>query len=274
MLRISSNLASLRAQRSFHQSERETTQALKELASGHRFVSAGSDPAGLAISSSVNAQMKGYKAAQYNSDNAVSFLAIAEGALAEQNTIAIRLRELAVQAASDTLSDKDRKFLDSEFQQLVQEFDRIAKSTRYGSQPLLDGTHKTYEFQVGVHGGEMDRIVYKHDADSTAAELDIDGLSVADKYDARDAIDDLDDATIQLNAMRARMGAVQSRLETASSHIATQVENLTGAYSKMAETDVADAISRARRGQVLAQYQAAALQMANEQFGNMIRLIA
>ncbi|HRO67797.1 MAG TPA: flagellin [Pseudobdellovibrionaceae bacterium] len=274
MLRISTNLASLAAQRAFRQSERDTSRALQELATGTRFVSPGANPAGLAISESLRAQVKGSQAALNNADNASSFMAVAEGALAEQNNILIRLRELGVQAASDTLSDKEREFLNDEFTQLVQEFDRIAKSTKFGTQPLLDGTTKEYQFQVGINGGDENVIEYTSDTDATAYNLDLKGLSVADKDDARDALETLDEAVTSINGFRAKLGAVQSRLDTSSAHLATQVENLSAAYSKMSDTDIPEAVTRMRRGQVLAQYQAVALQAANDQITNTLRLIA
>ncbi|MBX3041896.1 MAG: flagellin FliC [Bdellovibrionaceae bacterium] len=274
MMRISSNLASLAAQRAFRQTERETSKAMQELATGTRFVSPGANPAGLAISESLRGQVKGSQAALNNADNASSFMAVAEGAMAEQNNILIRLRELGVQAASDTLSDKEREFLDSEFTQLIEEFDRIAKSTKFGSQPLLDGTSKDYQFQVGINGGDENIIEFTSDADTRASSLDLKGLSVADKDDARDALETIDEAVTSINGFRAKLGATQSRLDTSSSHLATQVENLSAAYSKMSDVDIPEAVTRMRRGQVLAQYQAVALQAANEQITNSLRLIA
>lgn len=273
MMRISSGLASLTAQRAFANTERETARALKELASGSRFSSPGADPAGQAISEQLRAQAKGYQAALNNTENASSFIQIAEGSLAEQNNIIIRLRELAVQAASDTLSDTERGYLNEEFTQLVSEFDRIARSTKFGSQALLDGTTKDYEFQVGVNKGDENVISYTSDTDSTASNLDLKGLEVADKDDARDALETLDKALMTMNGSRAKLGAIQSRLDTSVSHLQTQVENILQATSRMADTDIPDAVSRVRRGQILSQYQAVALQAANQSMESYLRLI-
>lgn len=272
-MRITSSLASLTAQRNFNRSERDTARALKELSSGSRFNSPGADPAGLAIAQSLTGQMRGYQAALKNTENATSFVAIAEGAVAEQSNILIRLRELAVQAASDTLSDTERGFLNDEYQLLTQEFDRIAKSTKYGSQGLLDGSTRSYEFQVGVHNTSSDIIKYTNDTDTTASNLDIDGLGVEDKSDARDALESLDDALMELNAARAKLGAVQSRFDTTIEHLQTQVESVGGAVSRMSDTDIADAVARARKGMILSHYQAAALQMANQQADAYLRLV-
>lgn len=272
-MRISSNLASLTAQRAIHRTERDVASALQQLASGTRFNTPGADPAGLAIAQHLEAQARGYKAAYTNTENAGSFIQIAEGSMAEQNNILIRLRELAVQAASDTLSDTERGFLNDEATQLTDEFDRIAKSTKYGSQPLLDGSSKEYEFQVGVHKGEENIVRYTSDTDTTASGIGISGLSVADKSDARSALGDLDEALTQMGGARAKLGAIQSRLDSTVSHLQSQVENITEAHSRMADTDIPDAISRARKGQILQQYQAMALAQTNESMGNYLRLI-
>lgn len=267
-------MATLTAARAFQQNERDLGRALKELSSGTKFVSPGADPAGLAIAENLAAQTKGYQAALRNTENATSFISIAEGALSEQSNIIIRLRELAVQAASDTLSEVEREFLNDEFTQLVGEFDRIALSTKYGSQPLLDGTSREYEFQVGVHKGEENIIRYTNDTNTTAQNLGLEGLGVSDKADARDSLETLDQAVIDLTAARAKLGAIQSRMDTTISHMTTQVEAISGAYTRMAETNIPDAISRVRRGQILSQYQAVALQVANSQMENSLRLIA
>lgn len=273
MLRISAGVASLAAQRAIHQTERDVGAALKELATGSRFSSPGADPAGMAIAEGLNAQTKGYQAATRNAENATSFVAVGEGALSEQNNILIRLRELGVQAASDTIGDTERGFLNDEFTQLSEEFDRIAKSTTYGKQPLLNGTSKSYEFQVGLHKGADNVIKFTNDTDTTASNLDLEGLAIDDKDDARDALETIDEAMTKVGGNRAKLGAIQSRLDTSISHLQTQTEGTAQAFSRMADTDVADAVSRAKRGQILAQYQAAALADSNEMQRNYLRLV-
>jgi flagellin len=274
MLRVSSNLASLSAQRALGLTQRNTERALQELATGNRFTTAGSDAAGYAIAENMRSQIQGYKAARYNADNAVSFVTLAEGALQEQNNIIVRLRELAVQGASDTFSDRERKMLDTEYQGLTQELDRIAKSTKYGSQPLLDGSVKEYEFQVGIHKGDDNIIKYRSDSDTTLSNLNLDGTGVREKSDSRDALENIDEALYKINEARAGLGAIQSRMEIAVNHVDSQVENLTGAHSKMADADIATAVTSARKGQILQQYQASALASANEAQSYLLRLIA
>jgi len=262
------------AQRALGITQKSTERALQELASGTRFTSAGADAAGYAIAENMRSQIQGYKAARYNADNAGSFVEVAEGALQEQNNILVRLRELAVQGASDTFSDRERKMLDSEYQNLTQEFDRIAKSTKFGSQPLLDGSVKEYEFQVGIHRGDENIIKFKSDSDTTLANMNLDGSAVRDKSDSRDALDSIDEALYKVNEARAGIGAISSRMEIAVNHIDGQVQSLSEAHSKMADADVAGAVSAARKGQIMQQYQAAALGYADDSTSYMLRLIA
>lgn len=274
MLRIASNLASISAQRALSLTTRDVEKSMRALASGTRFSDPGADASGYAISENVRAQVKGYEAARYNADNAVSFVQLASGALNEQGNILVRLRELAIQAASDTLGDKEREYLDYEVQGLTAEFDRIARSTKFGSQGLLDGTSKDYEFQVGIQAGSENIIEYTHDTDSTASNLDVDGISVESKSDARSALDSIDDALVDINTGRAKLGAAQSRMDIAVSQIDTQVEHLSEAHGRMSNVDIASEVAKVKRGQILQQYQAAALANANDSKQYMLRLIA
>lgn len=274
MLRISSNLASLSAQRALGLTQKRTEEALRALATGSRFTSAGADAAGFAVAEHMRSQIQAYKAARYNADNAVSFVNVAESALQEQNNILVRLRELAIQSASDTFSDRERGMMDQEYQHLVAEIDRIARTTMFGSQPLLDGSVKEYQFQVGVNKGDDNVMEYTNETDTTASNLGVARTSVGDKGDARDALEDIDEALYSVAEARARLGAIQSRMDTTVNHIDMQVENLTNSYSKMADADVADSVSEVRRGQILQQYQASALSVANENQTYLLRLIA
>lgn len=273
MLRISSNVAALTATRSFNRTSRETSEAMQELASGTKYSSASKDAAGFAISENLKAETKGFQAARANADNASSFIQVAEGALNEQNNILIRMRELAIQAASDTVSDTERGFINYEFQQINSELDRIAKSTKFGSQSLLDGSTKNYEFQVGVNGSSNDLIKYNADANTTASSLDVSGLTVEEKSDARDSLEAIDAALGKIGEARAKFGAVQSRLDSASSHAGVMIENLSAAYSRRADTDVAEAVTNVRRGLVLQQYQTAILALSNQQDELALKLI-
>jgi flagellin len=273
MLRVSTMSASLMAQRYLGTTQRSTEKAMKDLASGTRFSTPGADAAGAAIAEQLDGQARSQKAALNNADNATSFIQVAEGALNEQNNILIRLRELAVQAASDTYSDQEREYLNSEYTQLSQELDRIAKTTSFGTTALLNGRSKDYEFQVGTSSGEDSIIRYNSDTNTTASELGISGGTVSTKSDARSDLGDLDEAMIKVASARAKYGAVQSRLDSAASNLAVGIENITAAHSRMADTDIAQAVSDVRRGQILQQYQASVLSQANSTNEVLLRLI-
>ncbi|MGE0527821.1 MAG: flagellin FliC, partial [Bdellovibrionales bacterium] len=177
-LRISTNVASIGAQRVLTKQQTRMEHAQQALASGSRIVKAADDAAGLAISENIRGQLSGIKMARNNAYNAQSLIQVSEGGLNEISNILIRLRELGVQAASDTVSDVERSFLDQEAQQLVQESDRIAKSTRFGNKALLDGTGEELEYHVGPFADEEQNVIrYKISADATTSKLGIDGRS-------------------------------------------------------------------------------------------------
>ncbi|MCB0362875.1 MAG: flagellin FliC, partial [Bdellovibrionales bacterium] len=147
--RIGSSVASLTAQRYLSKNQLQTEKSLRSLASGSRIVQAGDDAAGFAIGESLRGQISGIKQSKFNTESAVAMIQTAEGSLNEQNNILIRMRELSVYAASDTVGEEEREFLDKEYQQLGAEFNRIAQTARFGNKQLLTGTGQKFEFQVG-----------------------------------------------------------------------------------------------------------------------------
>lgn len=273
-LRINTNLASISAQRQLGKTQRALEKTAKQLASGDRFSDLTEGAGDFAIAEHLRGQIKGQRAALSNSQNAISFVQIAEGGLNEQNNILIRMRELAVQSASDTFDDKDREFIDSEYQQLVQEIDRIAQTTQFGSSKLLAGNSKTYEFQVGSYGTPQDVIKYTSDANTTASALDVSGTDVTDKYDSRDNLETIDEAITKIAGQRAKFGAIQSRLDSVVNNSQTQIENLEAAHSRIADTDIAEAASEFAKHQVMTQYQTAVLAQANQYPSYALRVLA
>lgn len=273
-LRIMTNTASLMAQHQLGRTQRETNTALSELATGSRFSTPSRDSAGRAVAENLRAQKTGLEVAQRNADIATSFVQTADASLNEQSNILIRQRELAVQAASDTYSDVERGFLNQEYKQLGAELDRIAQTASFGSRKLLDGDSNEYEFQVGSTGKEEDRISFENKTNTTASGLGVRGTDIGDRSDARDALEDIDSALVAVNGARASFGAVQSRLQTAGDFLGGQVQAISEAHSQLADTDIADAVSRARRGQIMQQYQASALAQANDLPAIGIKLIA
>jgi flagellin len=273
-LRINTNLASIAAQRQLSLSSKSLESSMKQLASGSRFADMTQGGGDFAIAEHLRGQIRGMKAARFNAQNANSFIQVAEGGLNEQNNILIRQRELAIQAASDTFSDNEREMLDQEYQQLNQELDRIAKTTTFGSHRLLMGEEKQYEFQVGAYGGAENIITYDSDTNTTASALDVAGNGVADKSDARSAVESIDEALQTIAQARANFGAMQSRLDSVDNNAGVQIENLEAAHSRLADTDVAEAVSTMYKQQALQQYQLQVLGKANQFPSNIVNMIA
>ena len=218
-MRINTNVASLAVQNAMSQTQKVSDRAMKNLATGSRLSEASADVAGSAIATQMQSEIKSMGVAKMNSEQATSFVSVAEGSLNEQTNILTRLRELSVQSASDTYSSSERNLMQSEATQLSGEFDRIAKSTRYGNTKLLDGSNGNFDFQVGTTAGAESRISYSSNANTTASNLNVDGISVASKSDARDSISTVDQALQTVTEARAKFGAMQSRLDSSQSNL-------------------------------------------------------
>lgn len=272
-LRINTNIASIAAQRSLNQTYSKTEGALKQLSTGNRFADLREGAGDFAIAEHLRGQVKAMESAKNNAENANSFVQVAEGGLNEQSNILIRLRELAIQASSDTFGDDERKLINVEFQQLRQEFDRIAQTTSFGKTKVLNGDDNEYVFQVGAYNTENDRIHYRSNTNTTSSEMDLNGLAISDRDDANDSLETLDGAIEKIGAARANFAAMQSRLDSVTNNAAVQIENLSAAHSRMADTDIAKAVSEVVKGQALQSYQMQVLNYANQQPGAALRLI-
>ena len=272
-LRITTNVASIDAQKNLAVQKRRASHALAALSSGSRIVTAADDPAGLAISENLKGQIHGIRAAKRNASNATSLVQVSEGGLNEISNILIRLRELGVQAASDNIGHKERGFLNVEAQQLLQEADRIAKTTRFGNMKLLDGSGKRLQFQVGPFAGKNNIISYHMDADARASTLGIEGLSVASKDGARDTLRAVDKGLDKVSKMRADFGAVQSRLQATVSNLEIQNENLSAANSRIRDTNIASETARLASANILEHAGISVLAQANQSGQEALRLI-
>lgn len=272
-LRIQTNLPSISAQRVLGVQQKRQEHATQALASGSRIVNAADDAAGLAISESLKGQIRGIAQARNNAFNAGSSIQIAEGGLNEINNILIRMRELGIQAASDNIGDQERGFLNEEGKQLLEEADRIAKTTRFGDKRLLDGSGGDMEFQVGAFAGKENVIKYSLSMDATAGQLGIDGISVSDKDSARESLQTVDDALQKLGSMRANFGSIQSRLYATTSNLDIQYENLSAANSRIRDADVAKETAELASSAVLQQAAVSVLAQANQFPGVALKLI-
>jgi flagellin len=273
-LRISTNVAAINAQRQLSVQQKRNEHALSALASGSRIVKASDDAAGLSISENIKGQTRGMAAARQNAFNATSLIQVSEGGLNEINNILIRLRELGVQAASDTVGEVEREFLDQEVQQLVMESNRIAETTRFGNKKLLDGSGEELEFHVGAFGDDNNIIRYKMQADARNNTIGIDGLNVESKDDARSALETVDEALVHIGKMRADFGAVQSRLNTTVSNLDIQYENLSAANSRLRDADVAYESAELASSSILQQAAVGVMAQANSSQSAALRLLS
>ena len=265
-LRINTNTASINAQRNLMGTKLGLDKSLERLSSGLRINRAGDDAAGLAISENLKAQIRGLKQAQRNAQDGVSLVQVAEGSLNEISSILIRLRELSVQAASDTIGPVDRQFLNVEYDQLVSEIDRIADGTEFNGTQLLSGTGSILDFQVGTRNDpNIDRLSFDSSkADANAAALGVNLTSVADKASAQNALSAIDSAIVGVSAMRADFGAIQNRLQSTISNIAVSVENMSAANSRIRDVDIAEETAELTKNNILLQAGTSVLAQANQ----------
>lgn len=265
-LRINTNMASIAAQRSLGITKRNMDNNFRKLSSGERITRASDDAAGLAISEKLKAHIRGLRQAKRNSDDGVSLIQTAEGAINEVSNIIIRLRELAIQAASDTVGETERGFSNIEFQNLLEEMQRISQSTEFNGRKLLDGTGGVVEIQVGIHNDPTnDRIKYDSTTtDTTLESLGLTGESIASKEGAQLSLAKLDDALVRINGTRANLGALQNRLQSASNTIAIAEENFSAANSRIRDVDVASETADMAKNNILQQAGVSVLAQANQ----------
>ena len=274
-LRINTNVPSLSAQRSLGINTRNLNDNLRKLSSGERITRSGDDAAGLAISENLKAQIRGMRQAKRNAGDAVSLLQVAEGGMNEISNIIIRLRELSVQAASDTVGTTERGFSDIEFQNLKEEIDRISKSTEFNGIKLLDGSGGKLEFQVGTKNDPiLDRLHYDGsgaDASLQALGLAVDGVST--KEGAQNALKKLDDALVHINGTRANFGALQNRLQSTQNNLEISDENLSAANSRIRDVDVASETADMTKNNILLQAGISVLSQANNSPNTALKLL-
>jgi flagellin len=274
-LRINTNIQAMVAQRNLDQNRRSQESSLERLSSGHRINRAGDDAAGLAISERIRANTRSLGQANRNAQDGISLIQVAEGATNEVSNILVRMRELSIQAASDTIGDKERSFIDKEVQQLRSEIDRIASTTEFNGTKLLNGSAPKLEVQVGLNNNpNEDRLVIDSDQQNiTVGALGIEGISTGSKVDAQSNLAKLDDALTKLNENRSALGALQNRLQSTINNISTYKENLDAARSRIRDTDMAAETSELTKSNILSQAGISVLSQANQNPQQVLKLL-
>lgn len=275
-LRIATNTSALNAQRTMMNTRNALDKSLEKLSSGSRINHAGDDAAGLAISENLRAQIRGMRQAKRNAQDGVSLIQVSEGGLNEIGNILIRLRELAIQAASDTIGDTERGFTDREYQALKQEVDRIANGTEFNGTPLLNGRAGIFEIQVGTQNNPiLDRVVYNGErSDASLDAMKLGGESVATKQGAQLSLSVIDDALVRTNSIRADLGALQNRLQSTINNLAISDENLSAANSRIRDTDFAEEVSEMTKNNILMQAGISVLGQANNTNQAAVKLLS
>lgn len=271
-MRINQNVAALNAWRNLTANNTSLSKSLERLSSGLRVNRAADDAAGLAISEKMRSQIRGLHMAQRNAQDGISLIQTAEGALIEAHAILQRMRELAVQAANDgTLVDEDKAKLQEEVAQLIDEIDRIAETTEFNTQKLLDGSFTGKQLQIGANAGQSITVSIE---DMGASALGIDVVDISTVAGANTAISLLDAAIEQVSSQRSELGALQNRLEHTYNNLGVAAENLTAAESRIRDADMAREMSQFTRSQILLQASTAMLAHANMAPQSVLQLLS
>lgn len=274
---INNNLSAMNAHRQMGINVNQNSNAMEKLSSGLRINRAGDDAAGLAISEKMRGQIRGLDQASRNSQDGISLIQTAEGALNETHAILQRMRELAVQSSNDTNTNEDRGELQKEFDELAKEITRIADNTEFNTQNLLDGSG-SFTFHIGAN--EDQNITLSIDAmDATTLAVatgtgeDTEGVDISTQEGANTAITLVNTAIETVSAQRSNLGAVQNRLEHTIKNLDNASENLQAAESRIRDVDMAKEMMEFTRTNILNQASQAMLAQANQQPQAVLQLL-
>jgi len=274
-LRIATNTQSLAAQRNLSNNSGAQKASLEKLASGSRINRSSDDAAGLAISEKMKGMIRSVRQDSRNANDGISMVQTAEGSMNEVSNILIRFRELSIQAASDTLGDTERGFIDKEVQQLKSEIGRISQATEFNGHKLLNGEGDVLEIQIGQNNkaGE-DR--FQYDPSKTNVTLDhlgIAGLRVSDKASAQNNLGVIDEAIKTVVANRSELGAFQNRLQSSVNSLAIYDENLSAANSRIRDVDMASETAELTKQNILTTANVSVLSQANQNNMQALKLL-
>jgi flagellin len=288
-MRIRTNVPAITAQRFMSDNKDAMSKSLEKLSSGYRINKSADDAAGLAISESLRGKIRGLNVAKRNANDAVSMVQVAEGSMNEMTNILIRLRELTVQASTDTIGERERSFLNREYTQLADEIDRIGNSTEFNGIKIFDKEADRDQFviQVGTNGTTPDL-----NTDTIAISLaglkfntsdlgigkeaeigSLDGSAGPSLEDISSKLNVIDEALNKIASERATLGSVQSRLGSALSNLAINVENMETAKSRIKDVDFASETAELTQARILTSSTTAVLQQANAAPEQVLQLL-
>lgn len=275
-LRVNTNVAALQMQQQLRNNARDIGKTMERLSSGQRINRASDDLVGVANSESIKASLRGLRQVEKNAQDGMTLTQVAEGALNQVSNMLIRLRELAIQCASDTVGEHEKYLINLEFSEIVKEIDRIANTTEFNGTQLLAGQGEKVDFQINLNNSNsLDRISYDPTLTSVTKEaLGIEMANVETKESAQMVLGMVDKAINNVSEIRANLGAIQSRLSSSSENITNSIEHLTAANSRLRDSDVAVESSELAKKNTLLQAGTSVLAQANQQAGQALALLS
>ena len=283
-VRIFNNIPSLNAQRILSKNNERLTQSVERISSGIRINRASDDAAGLSISEGLRSDIRALRQAVRNANDGISLINVGEGALNEQSSILIRLRELASQAATGTVGSTERQSIQLEFSALRNEIDRISATTTFNGIGLVDGSlassvssNNQIIIQVGINSGSSSRINLNTDVglgQVSSSSLELSALSVTSASNALTALTSINAAIGSVTQGRGKLGAVQNRLARSISNLSISIENLQAAESGIRDADIAEEVALLTRNQILVQASTAMVGQANLLPQTILQLLA
>lgn len=275
-LRINTNIQALAAQRSLGHNRQAQETSLERLSSGYRINRAGDDAAGLAISERIRSNVRSLGQAGRNAQDGISLVQVAEGGTNEISNILVRMRELSIQGASDTIGDLERGFIHKEIVALKSEVDRIANNTEFNGTKLLNGTAELLEVQVGLKNNpNEDRMVIDPKQQNvTLAALGLENINTSTKVQSQENLAMVDNALNVLMGNRADLGAMQNRLQSTINNINIYKENMEAARSRIRDTDMAAETSELTKQNILTQAGISVLAQANANPQQALKLLS
>ncbi len=261
---ILTNVTAMNIRNQINRSSENVTRSMERVASGRRINRAGDDAAGMALASLSEGKIRSAEQAERNALDALSFSQVAEGGMTEIDNLLIRMRQLAIQASSDTIGGNERVALEIESKQLIEEVDRISKATKYFGTTLLDGTGREFTYQIGVENDDASRISYDGSLiDLRIGTLGLDSIELGEAESARESLGVIDEAISKVAVPRATLGGIQTRLNSVVNTLGNYSENLSVALSRIRDADLAKETSEVVRNQIQVRAGGAVLAQAN-----------
>jgi flagellin len=270
---VRTNIAAMMASGQLGRTQKNLGSSLQQISSGLRINKAADDAAGLGVATSLETAVISTQQSMRNTNDGISIIQTAESATQEVTDMLQRMRELAVQSASETLADEERSYIADEFNQLRSEVARVASVTEFNGVALADGTTSTLNVQVGINNDTASRVAISL-VNLTTSGLGINSMSLSSVTDAQNALDFIDTALASVNSSRSVLGAVQNRLDSALNNAQNYMEALSSAEAQIRDTDYATETSNLTKLQIMQQAGVASLAQAKNMNQSVISLLS